>query len=418
MMDILPVAGVVSFIMSVWTAVTNLIYRTRFRSDIMDSPYIADERILYYKYAHRIKNEHYAAFAVIPREPQQGFIVRQSLGIHFLTQEMAKSFWKRFGAYFCRSRRPYFQISGLVTDFVVIGSLSEAKRACIERGKYEKKLKKTTLDDTEDTPLPQPMIAVNYRSLKFLFRGSRAVNTETHSSIGIKMTSLSTNRVMNPDHSVDIEIDGEEHETWRDWDIKLAADEGVAWRDRFGKLKWYSATVLYSLTPIDNDKTKNLRIEIGTSPTDMGSPLWTRKKLFASQTFLDSLTAVGISNPASQISQTYGMDIQNKTKKPKNQMVTIGLKAADAVKLNDGTKGLFGFSFVWNGNKPTENDDFLRLFREIENNNIEIVDSETAHYDGIIATKDMQPILERFKIVAEEEYRFAVKTALETRKDR
>ena len=416
-MDPLPAAGVISAIVSVCQAVANLVYRTRFRRDIMDSPYIADERILYYKYAHRIKKERYAAFAVIPREPQQGFIVRQSLGIHFLTQEMSKSFWKRFGAYFCRSRRPYFQIGGMVTDFVVIGSLSEAKRACIERSKYEKEIAKNPPDDTEHQPLPQRVIAVNYRSLKVLFRGSKAINTETYSSIGIKMTSMSTNRVMNPDHSVDIEIDSEENETWRDWDIKLTADEGVAWRDKFGKMKWYSVTVLYSLAPITSDKTRNLRIEIGASDADMESPLWTRKKLFASQTFLDSLTAVGISNPASQISQTYGLTIQNKTKKPKNRWVTIWLKAADAVKLNDGTKGVFGFSFVWNGNKPTENDDFLRIFREIEKNNIEIVDSETDHYDGTITTKDMQPILERFKIAAEEEYRFAVKTALEAQKD-
>ena len=126
---------IISIISSVLDGVNSVrqYYRSRsFTSDIMDSLFVNGERVLYWRYARKLKDGSYVTFSIIPRYPHPGYIIRQGIGMHIATPAILRSFWKRLRVFIFSSSRPYLQVGLPITEFIA-PTLEEASSKSVSR---------------------------------------------------------------------------------------------------------------------------------------------------------------------------------------------------------------------------------------------------------------------------------------------
>lgn len=376
-------------------------YRSRsFTSDIMDSLFVDGERVLYWRYARKLKGGSYATFSIIPRYPHPGYIIRQGTGMHIATPEILRSFWKRLRVFIFSSSRPYLQVGVPVAEFIA-PTLSEARHACIERGKFERQVKKY---DKGTHQMPASLIQINYRNLKVLFRGSRAVDMSDRISVNMKFSNIKSGRVMDPNTAEAIDIKKILSKEPIDWNIKLSAEEGIGWRGNKRQKEWRKLEFIYRLTHTEDRNANNAHVSI--VDIDLQSPYWTGRKAFFSKTLSDVMTRLGIDSK--DVATGCGLKLCRKPKNSPTTSVRITLRDHTAIDFDDRDSQMFEFSFLWNGANRQIGETQATVYSDVP---IENIDSECddTERDGVINISRILPILELFGVTARREYPFLIR---------
>lgn len=402
---------IISIISSVLDGVNSVrqYYRSRsFTSDIMDSLFVDGERVLYWRYARKLKGGSYATFSIIPRYPHPGYIIRQGTGMHIATPEILRSFWKRLRVFIFSSSRPYLQVGLPVAEFIA-PTLQEARHACIERGKFEKQIKKS---DKDIHSMPKSLIQINYRNIKVLFRGSRAVDLSDSMSVNAKFFDIKSGRVMDPEPAETIDIKEMIRNEPIDWNIKLAAEEGIGWRVNKWQKEWQKLEFIYRLAQTDDRNTNNANVSIAN--IDLMSPYWTGRKAFFSKTLSDVLSRLGID--CKDVATGYGIKLCRKPKNSPTTSVRITLRDHTAVNFYERNSQMYEFSFLWNGANRQISETKATVYSDVA---IENIDSECddTERDGVINISRILPILELFGITAEREYPFKIRNHTQVEHD-
>lgn len=394
---------IISIISSVLDGVNSVrqYYRSRsFTSDIMDSPFVDGERVLYWRYARKLKGGSYATFSIIPKYPYPGYIIRQGTGMHIATPEILRSFWKRLRVFIFSSSRPYLQVGLPVAEFIA-PTLSEARHACIERGKFEKRVKK---HDKDTHSMPASLIQINYRNLKVLFRGSRAVDLSDRMSVNVRFSNMNSGRVMDPEPAEVLNIGEMVSNEPIDWNIKLSAEEGIGWRGNKKQREWQKLELMYRLTHTEDRNTNNANISI--AGIDLQSPYWTGRKAFFSKTLSDVLSRLGIDSKDLAIG--CGIKLCRKPKNSPTTSVRITLRDRTAVDFCKRYNLMYELSFLWNGTNKEISETKAAVYSDVA---IESIDSELddTERDGVINISRILPILELFGLTARREYPFQIR---------
>ena len=252
--------------------------------------------------------------------------------------------------------------------------------------------------------MPKSLIQINYRNLKVLFRGSRAVDLSDRMSVDAKFFNIKSGRVMDPEPAEAIDINEMISNEPIDWNIKLTAEQGIGWRVKKWQKEWQTLEFLYRLIQLDGENTNNANVSIAN--IDLKSPYWTGRKAFFSKILADVLSRLGID--CKDIATGYGIKLCRKPKNSPTTSVRITLRDHTAINFYERDSQMYEFSFLWNGANRQISETKATVYADvaIENIDRECHDSEL---DGVINISRILPILELFGITAQREYPFRIR---------